>query len=767
MFDVTTARQVNYGSEKKLIATVFQDRIEKNIWYMVPVPRLRIQDGKPALSLIRYIGNDGKSGGVCTFEVELYAPEDAKQAAQAEIPSIEGWGQFTWISGDAYFDYELTEGGAFKKQGAVQAPSLFGSNVAYFRIELANEGDVKTFVEGLKGPGTTSPFQIAYDMGVLTQLLGAKATIAYRSAVAIDYARKYETKRDTWGNSRTILVETRQILKESGAGDVTVTPGAGSTPELLQLVRDWAWSTLENEVARTVEAALALSEGNTDPVTATSDFTATYSEDAIVEWSTPVSRFLPRFDDATWAELYHEVDNRQLVVVFQLAGDPYGEDGELLYEDVEVTVDYPTRKTDNTFKLIPGTDDFVAKTYVAPGETEFDPTFRYQYKVNFPGGVPPYTSGCITETATQINLRPNLFGIRSVTFYGANVPFGDNGVERVFIDFYDNPPAGQPPKLQTKEMTENGVAVKFATTYHVAITNTYDYRLRYLMADGRVITAQPDQQFGSDNADVVQVLNPAPLLANLVLRALVTANGGGFIEVNANATYFDKQNDPVGRPRNYDWNGWAPGSEQGIYSAETWSFDAQPDTQTAYFRLNGQIVFGNGDIFELTNLDLGYSKKPLILKDTEEVYSVEIFPDQVNWEAVSRVTVNVFQMIDADGHISSAAAQPTAVFLTPLRELTGTASAEVAAKRGPLVPYNILQPAPQAKALPLFYTLRKARAASELVFYFNADYALSDGTIRSIRDTQVIGKLQIHLPSLPADVQAGHIQRIAVATKGL
>jgi hypothetical protein len=83
------------------------------------------------------------------------------------------------------------------------------------------------------------------------------------------------------------------------------------------------------------------------------------------------------------------------------------------------------------------------------------------------------------------------------------------------------------------------------------------------------------------------------------------------------------------------------------------------------------------------------------------------------------------------------------------------------------VPYNILQPMQQAKALPLFYTLRKLRAASDLVFYFNADYALSDGTVRSIADTQVIGKLQIHLPSLPPEGPPGHILRIAVATKDL
>ncbi|HYR08519.1 MAG TPA: hypothetical protein VEQ60_12145 [Longimicrobium sp.] len=782
MFDITTARQINYGPNGELTTTVFQDRTEKNIWYLVPVPRLRIQNGQPAFSLTRYVSNGGGLAGMCTFETELYAPEEAKQAAQAQIPGIGGWGQFTWVSGNAFFTYEFADN---KPRSLVQSPSLFGSNVAAFQVELTNEAELNAFVTGFTTPGEVSPFRVKYEMGVLTQLLGAAATVTYRASAAIEYQRKYETRTDTWGNRKTVLTEVRQVLQQSGAGDVKVTPGAGATDEVVQLVRDWAWSTLETQVANTVESARALAVGNENPVTATSDFSATYSEDAIVEWSTPVSRFLPRFSEDTWKLLYHQVDNRQLVVTFQLGGQTQAEDGTPLFEDVVIAVRYPTLSGDQTFTLLPGSDQS-ARTFTAPGGGSFDPTYQYRFTVNFPGGVPPYNSDWITSTATQVDLRPNLFGIRNVRFVGANVPFGKGGVKSVFVDFFDNPPPGQPSKLQTKEMTANGpeAAVTFTSTYHVPITETYDYRLRYLFENGTLVTVQPQQQFGTNNADLVQVLSPAPNVANLVLRALVTKDGGGFVNIDANAAYADGQGQTDGRRLSYDWSGWAPGEKPGLYSSDTWTFDARPNPQTAFFTLNGQVIYGDGDIVPLSSFNLAYTKKPLIFKDTEELYSVEILPDQVDWSMVTAVTVNVFQVVDDQGSVVSAPVQ--VVMAAPAlgrRPEPVLALQELAAGRTTaLVPYTVLAPEQQATALPLFYTLRRPRTDPFLVFYFNATYVMADGTHRSIGDTEVTGKLQIHLPqlppdtppaiagamlealpALPADTLPGVVQRFAVA----
>jgi len=179
MFDITTARTITYGAQDNLSVTVFRDRTETNIWYMAPVPRLRIQAGQPVFALTKYKSAAGGVAGVCSFEVELFAPEEARQAAEAKIGGIAGWGQFTWVSGDAFFTYELPEGDKTVSRTMVQTPSLFGSNVAYFQVELADDAALNTFVNAFTGPGTLSPFLIQYQMGVLTQLLGCAATVIY------------------------------------------------------------------------------------------------------------------------------------------------------------------------------------------------------------------------------------------------------------------------------------------------------------------------------------------------------------------------------------------------------------------------------------------------------------------------------------------------------------------------------------------------------------------------------------------------------------
>ena len=373
--------------------------------------------------MTKYKSNEGGIAGSCTFEVELFASPDAKHAAERQIPGITGWGQFTWVSGDCFFYFELPDDtGTPQPQQVAVTPSLFLSNTARFQIELPNEAAVNTFAAAFSGDGKVSNFSVLYEMGVLTQLLGAKATIKYTASVAITYERTYETKKDTWGKSYQVLTEIRQNLKKSGAGDVQVTKGTGGTNELVQMVRDWAWSSLEKLVADAIATAQQQAQNNDNPISVVSDINVTYSEDAIVEWSTPVSRFLPKFDAELWSRLYNEVDNRQLEVIFELLGDPTNANGAPQIKEVECTVRYPTRTTGNTFVLSLGAGGKTSETYIAPGGSRFDPNYEYKFKVSFPDG-PDFTSDWIRETATRVALRPNQFGIRKVTFIGSNVPF--------------------------------------------------------------------------------------------------------------------------------------------------------------------------------------------------------------------------------------------------------------------------------------------------------------------------------------------------------
>src|SRR5579859_2418246 len=197
MFDVTTARQIDYVDSKgqQVQATVFQDRTDKGLWYLVPVPQLRWDKGQPTFSLTKYTANANGVSGACVFEVELISPEEAKRAAQAKIPGITGWGQFTWTSGNTLFYFELPEKGKPVGRQISVTPSLFGTNTARFQIELESEDQLNTFIGAFSGGDGLSNFSVSYNMGALTQLLGAEAKISYIASAAIEYERKYETRK--------------------------------------------------------------------------------------------------------------------------------------------------------------------------------------------------------------------------------------------------------------------------------------------------------------------------------------------------------------------------------------------------------------------------------------------------------------------------------------------------------------------------------------------------------------------------------------------
>jgi len=769
MIDITTGQQIDYTDPHGFVVTVtvFQDRENKGLWYLVPVPRLRIDSdsGYPIFNLTKYKSNAGGIAGSCTFGMELFSPPDAKRAAERQIPEIKGWGQFTWVSGDAVFYFELPDDkGAVKPHQIAVTPSLFLSNTVRFQVELPDEAAVNTFAAAFSGDGKVSNFSVLYEMGVLTQLLGAKATIKYTAKAAIEYEHTYETKKDTWGNPYQVLTEIKQNLKQSGAGDVQVTKGRGGTNELVQMVRDWAWSSLEKLVADAIATAQQQAQNNQNPISVVSDINATYSEDAIVEWSTPVSRFLPRFDATTWPQLYHEVDNRQLMVTFELLGDPTNREREPQFKEVEVTVKYPTRTTGNTFTLSLAPGGKTSETYVAPGGANFDPEYEYKFKVSFQDG-PDFTSDWIKESATRVAIRPNQLGIRKVTFTGSNVPFGGTSkyvVDKIFIDFFEKPPTGQQPKLQTKEMLKNDEAVSFESTYHTPITNTYDYRLRYQLKSGDVVTVQPPEEFGSNNADHIFVLTPQAHLTSFDLRALAIKDGDGFLEININAAYFDPQNSTEPRPPNYSWEGWIPKDQPGLSSSPTWTFDAEPDPQTAYFQLNGQVIYGDGDSSTLTDVNVPYSRRALIIRDTEEIYSAQIFTDQIKWAEVKQVTVNVFQQFETEGGVLATQMEVPEELA---RSIAAQSQPSAASATRNLIPYNILPPATDqtVKSLPLYYTLYRLRE-SPIVFYYNADYVLNDGTVKGTGKIKLTNKLQIHLPPVAKDPPGQiHAYKIEIA----
>ncbi|MBL6430358.1 MAG: hypothetical protein HPM95_00525 [Alphaproteobacteria bacterium] len=227
-------------------------------------------------------------------------------------------------------------------------------------------------------------------MQVLTKLLGAKAHGQIRRR------GRHPLREDLQDGSRHLgQPETGPAGRQAGVAAVGCGRGAvwKSAPAARRSwnrrVRDWGWTTLENQVANTVAAAATMATGP-NPVSATTSFEQTYSEDTVIDWSTPVSSFMRKFSSEEWNKLFIKVDNRKLSVLFNLIGQLTRTDtGDAVARSVTVTVDYPTRTTGNTFVLIVSDGDQSSMIYEAPGDFpggSYNAEFTYSYVIQFKDG---------------------------------------------------------------------------------------------------------------------------------------------------------------------------------------------------------------------------------------------------------------------------------------------------------------------------------------------------------------------------------------------
>ena len=776
MFDITTVREISYGNNE--VVYVYRDHDNAKLWYMVPVPTLRTVGGAPAFSLTEYTQNGGGIAGLCTFEMELIQPQTARVAAEQILGNDISWGGFTWVGGTAFFYYDI-EG---ESEVMAVEPTLYGTNVAAFQIPLRTIEAMNSFINAYGKGGGASPFRVGYDMQVLTMLLGAEATVIYRAEAAIEYEKTYSTERDIWGNQKQVLQSVKQVLQQSGAGEVRVRIGAGSSPELEQRVRDWGWTTLENQIASTIAAAATMATGP-NPVSATTTFEQSYVEDTVIDWSTPVSTFMRKFSMEEWAQLFRKVDNRQLSVVFNLIGQlARTDDGNPIAQSVTVSVNYPTRTTENTFVLIVKDGAQSSIIYAAPGDFstgDYNPEFSYSYNILFKDGK-QYQSGLITTRDTLVNITPNNFGTRQVSFIGQAIPFtGATGVKLVNIDFFFTPPLGSPALVQSKTMLGNGqdAAVAFDSYYNLPIGQSYSYRLRYLMADNTEIVSQPPAALSSapnntnsGNSDIVFVQDPKGLFTQFTVRAFNYANQPAtMVLVDVNARYYDPANEADRWLFENSWNNWEP---KGLlsFADPRWNFQAVDNKNTAYFNLSGSVFYSDGDNFTLDNYRQSSEYKTLTLTNTIQNYSVLVDTGMIDWEQVANVNLTIFQL-SPSGREKFSDALP-AFFAKAREEMSTEERALAEGSQANVIFFALLgaaQGSPPAKPLNRYYGVQRLRSQPDIEFYYTATYVMKiDGSTRAITDQLVTGKLSVELPPLPpVSSSAGGIVRQVIEPTAL
>jgi len=710
MLNMLEARVFKYDENRKEV-TVYQDDEDSNMWYIVPEPRLAqtIVNGQSVaeLALVQYKTQEG-AAGTCSFTAELTVSPEALEAVYQNLGRDIALGQLDWQMAEAYFYYQVSG----EEKVLNVTPSLAGTNRSAFVITLETQEEVNTFKNAF-GPdgGAVSPFRVDFDVTALARLQAVNATVTYNSQLAFEYEKEVDIDKNIWGKETSRRETIKQQLQQSDAGEVELTWGIRNpSGELQQRVNDWAWVTLESLVNKAVDDAMrSIGDQNADEfsLSATASFERTYTENQVIAWAFTPTSFLPKFNAEQWKLHYSEVDNRRLIVDFNILDDLEANG----IDSVQIDVDYDG--VTNSHVFTPG--DPSSWTLNVDGDVSggsFDPSYEYRYTVKFTDEpTKTFTSDPIPSTDTQVVLPVAALGIQKATFQGYNVDFDQ--VDFVLIDFYFATPGDQPNTVLQQKMTDNTSEILFESRTFLPSANEYNYALTYVMKNRVRYRVEPIPAFVPQNRETVEI--ESPFQSRTFTVAVLNLGGEKIIQVQLEGTYDDNTNDINDAQL---WN-FPPDPSLAYQESTPWDLTVVGNPNGSSVRYNGFLITSSGDQRPVSNVYV--QQKPFLnLSARDENFSVVIEPSQVQWaeNQIQMVKVDMYRIKGDPTEELVAASEDRTQLETFVFRPTVDENGQVTTDAIPVQYYNFTYP-----------------VGGPGVYFYRATYYYADGTARDVPQT--------------------------------
>jgi hypothetical protein len=247
MLDIQNTRQLTVPGQSAV--TVYQDDTDSNLWYLPPIVTWATDPttGLQELSVIQYNQSAGALSGFCRLTVQLTVDPVQAAALASQIPGSK-LAQFDWISSQAFFTYTVDG----KTTTIGSEPSGFGSQSATFSLPLPDQKSLTAFINAFSSGASGGTFSVSYQLAAQTRLPAVTvvskfdSTLAYKYQVEHRFEIQTEYHSDTWGHhwSDQVLVYVgdfvHEMLSQTQASTITVTPGQALTPALLALVDEFS-----------------------------------------------------------------------------------------------------------------------------------------------------------------------------------------------------------------------------------------------------------------------------------------------------------------------------------------------------------------------------------------------------------------------------------------------------------------------------------------------------------------------------------------------
>jgi hypothetical protein len=509
--------------------TTYRDDTDWTMYYVLPnEPQFRLENGLPVFRFLKYRfpidREDGKKGGgflIC--DVEFVVPEDKMEEIRGQLQERieEQWrqmdlqppapqvkiGQLSFLRGAANVTFLDSGGALVEKISNPAGPSLYGKMITPITIEMSPEG--ATLAEqALQDKG--GALQVSYDLWTPVKLPPLTATVWFYAEKFMEFYQELHVEERFWFWF-SVEDEQRETMRErfsqSESGGVSIDPGTVTDQKVLSAVRDWAWNTLEDGVARRVlgdipemdkDAARKLyTEEDIENITRdvfvskVSSFHHTYTENMVMEWNPAPRGTLPNITSMSgpggesfeWADFASTVDlNDELFRQLRVTTRANADFETLPLDSVEVKIEYEQGPEHSVqeYSLRSANDVGKFATFIANNSY----TYEYSYQVNYENSNRRYETQPINTDETFLTINVGDTGILMVDVAPGDLNFTQAKEAQVTLQYEDQSNGvdliEQVFKLDADHPDHRWVRVIFAPR-----REQYRYQVKYFMEDGR------------------------------------------------------------------------------------------------------------------------------------------------------------------------------------------------------------------------------------------------------------------------------------------
>lgn len=644
--------------------TVYRDHADGALYYILPsLPRFRIDDnGQPVFKFIKYRypvdREDGKKGGgFLIADVEFVVPEDKLQKTveklqerlnlewqnggrQPPAPQVQ-IGQLSFLRGAASITVLDSGGSLVENIRNPGAPSLYGKMITPFTVELSAEG-ATLMEQALQDKGGI--VQVAYDIWLPVRLPPVTASVWFNAEKYMSFHQEIDVEERFW--SEDDYRETiRETFTQRDAGGVSIDPGGVTDPKVIGAVRDWAWRSLEEGVAKMILGDIPPEKRDADSwykeedfenisrdvvASRVASFSRTYTENAVMEWNPGPRGTLPNITSMKspdgqpykWEDYALVVDlNDPFFKQLRVTARANADFDKLPLDSVEVKIEYKqgAEHSVKEFSLRNANDLGKFAAYIAGDSYRY----KYSYQVNYKNASKSFQSEELETDEEHLTINVGDTGILLV-----NVAPGDLNFSRVTEALvtlrYEDRDNGVDPLEQVFKLDKEHPEHQWAQVIYKPRKNPYRYRVKYFMADGKKF--ESDERSGSS----AKLFIDDPFSASRTVNVRAFGDFAGRIDaIFVDLRYADEAN-------GYSQNQSVVLNKENLFY--DWTFPVVSETG-GKLTYSANIRFMDGSVQEIP--ETVAERGTIMLGDVVFTQAVDVLPDLIDFNAVKLVKVTL------------------------------------------------------------------------------------------------------------------------------